>query len=203
MSGEAEVDAPTDRILTVPNVLSVARLLTIPAFLWLLFGSDSRLGAAAVLGALGATDWVDGWVARRFDQVSEVGKVLDPTADRILLGVAAVAIYVDGTVPAIVFWPVIVREAAISIAVLWLAVVGAERIDVLWVGKAGAFGLMFAFPFFLLGEAGTGTDALWEVVAWLCAVPAIALSYYAAVEYARLVPAALRHRHEPAREVTA
>lgn len=187
----------TDRVLTVPNALSVGRLLCLPLFLWLLVGRDSRFGAAILLAVLGATDWVDGFVARRFGQVSEVGKVLDPTADRILLAVSAVAIWADGAVPGVVFWPVIVREVVISVAVVWLAAVGARRMDVLWVGKAGAFALMFAFPFFLMSHAGTAGEDVWRVLAWVCAVPGVLLSYYAAVEYARLVPAALAGSHEP------
>lgn len=198
MSGDtertAEVAPTTAEVVTVPNLLSVGRLLAVPLFLWLLFAQETRLGAAVLLGLLGATDWVDGWVARRFDQVTELGKVLDPTADRILLGVAGVAIFVDGAVPAIVFWPVIVREVAVSLAVVTLALVGAQRIDVVWAGKAGAFGLMFAFPFFLLGDAGTSYDDLWTAVAWVCAVPAVVLGYLAAVEYARVVPGALAAR---------
>lgn len=197
--------APTaSEVWTVPNLLSIGRLLAVPLFLWLLFSRETRLGAAVLLGVLGATDWVDGWVARRFHQVTELGKVLDPTADRILLGVAGVAIFVDGSVPAIVFWPVIVREVAISIAVVTLALVGAERIEVLWVGKAGAFGLMFAFPFFLLGDAGTSYDDLWTAVGWVCAVPGVLLGYVAAVEYARRAPGALAAREGTAsEEVTA
>ncbi|HVM40374.1 MAG TPA: CDP-alcohol phosphatidyltransferase family protein [Acidimicrobiia bacterium] len=168
------------------------RLACVPLFVWLLFGRDTRLGAAALLAVLGGTDWVDGWVARRFDQASELGKVLDPTADRLLLVVAAIALAVDGSIPGLVFWPVVVREVLISAVVLVMAAMGAARIDVLWVGKAGAFGLMFALPLFLLAEAGTANDDLWRALAWICAVPGMIFSYYAAVQYAQRVPAALR-----------
>ena len=82
---------------TVPNAISVLRIACIPWFVWLLFAAEDRTAAALLLGALGATDWVDGWIARRFDQVSEVGKVLDPTADRLLLVVAAPAMIIDGS----------------------------------------------------------------------------------------------------------
>ncbi|MBP1632754.1 MAG: phosphatidylglycerophosphate synthase, partial [Acidobacteria bacterium] len=66
------------RILTIPNVISLARLAMVPLFLWLLFGADSPLAAGLLLGAIGATDWVDGFLARRLNQVSELGKLLDP-----------------------------------------------------------------------------------------------------------------------------
>ena len=72
------------RFLTAPNLFTLLRLCCLPLFLYLLFGRDNRAGAAWLLGGLGATDWVDGWLARRFDQVSEFGKIFDPTADRLL-----------------------------------------------------------------------------------------------------------------------
>ena len=75
-----------DRILTAPNVITLVRLLCIPIFLWLLFGVHRQTAAAVLLAVLGATDWVDGYVARRYGQVSTFGKVLDPTADRLLVG---------------------------------------------------------------------------------------------------------------------
>src|SRR5882757_5464013 len=89
------------RIVTVPNVITLARLVCVPVFVWLL-ADDELLAAAGLLAVLGATDWVDGWVARRFDQGSDLGKVLDPVADRIMLLVAAVALIVQGSVPLVV-----------------------------------------------------------------------------------------------------
>ncbi|MEA3056116.1 MAG: hypothetical protein QOD30_1548, partial [Actinomycetota bacterium] len=78
-------DGPIDRVWTIPNVISVIRLLLIPVFVYLLFGRDNRAAAASLLAFLGATDWVDGYIARHFDQTSTLGKILDPTADRLLL----------------------------------------------------------------------------------------------------------------------
>src|SRR5436305_13453550 len=127
-----------DRILTLPNLLSLARLLCVPIFLWLLFWAPHphRAAAAFLLGALGATDWVDGYVARHFDQVSTLGKVLDPTADRVLLFVGVIAILIDGAVPVWVAVIAIAREGAVAIAAIVLAAMGARRIDVQWAGKA-------------------------------------------------------------------
>ena len=182
-------------VLTIPNVVSVVRLCCVPLFLYLLFGRDNRAAAAYLLGGLGATDWIDGYVARHFDQVSTVGKVLDPTADRILLGVAIVAIMIDGSVPIWIGALTIVREVLVSGAVLVLAALGARRIDVTWAGKAGTFALMFAFPLFLGSHADNlGWQDLAGVLAWMFVIPGIILSWYAAIAYVPLGLDAFRER---------
>jgi cardiolipin synthase len=182
-----------DRVLTIPNLLSLGRLLCVPIFLLLLFHHPShRVAAAWLLAGLGATDWVDGYVARHFGQVSTLGKILDPTADRILLFVGVIAILVDGAVPPWVAVLAIVREGLVSITVVVLAALGARRIDVQWVGKAGTFALMFAFPLFLASHA---PDLWWHtearVLAWCFALPGIVLSWYAAATYVPLARRAL------------
>jgi len=189
---QAQPDADEDRVLTIPNLLSVGRLLCIPLFLWLLFGKDDRARAAYLLGALGATDWVDGYVARHFNQVSNLGKVLDPTADRLLLGVGIMAILIDGSVPRWVASLVLAREVVISVAVLGLASLGASRIDVTWFGKAGTFFNMFAFPLFLGSESGITWNDTARTLAWVCAIPGLVLSYYAAALYVPAARTALR-----------
>lgn len=184
--------ADDDRVLTIPNAISVARLLCVPLFLWLLFARDDRSSAAYLLGALGATDWVDGWIARRYRQVSTLGKVLDPVADRILLGVGILAIVIDGSVPAWIAWLTITREVLVSLAVVALAAMGARRIDVQWVGKAGTLALMFAFPLFLGSHADDlGWEGLAGVLAWIFVIPGIVLSWYAAITYVPMARAAL------------
>jgi cardiolipin synthase len=147
------------RVLTIPNVLSIARLCCIPIFLWLLFGRENRAAAAGLLGALGATDWVDGYVARHFGQVTELGKILDPVADRLLLLVGIVAITADGSVPLWFALAAITRELLVAAAALVLAALGARRIDVTWWGKAGTFGLLFAFPFSPGSAASLGSSS--------------------------------------------
>jgi cardiolipin synthase (CMP-forming) len=174
----------TNRVLTVPNVITVVRLCCIPVFLWLLFGLENRYAAAVLLGALGATDWVDGYVARRFDQVSELGKVLDPTADRLLFIVCVGGIIVDGSAPLVFSLLVVIREVAIGGTLAILSLLGMKRFDVSWWGKAGTFGLMLAFPLFLLGSAGDGAiNTFFWVCGWLAGIPALLFSYYAAITY--------------------
>ena len=180
-----------DRIVTVPNLLSLARLACIPLFLWLLFGRDDRAAAAFLLAGLGATDWLDGFVARRFDQVSSLGKVLDPTADRLLLVVGIGSIIVADGAPAWVAWAAVVREAVVAAAAVTLAALGARRIDVTWTGKAGTFALMVAFPLFLAGTSDLSWAATAGDVAWIVAVPGLVLAYWAALAYVPLARAAL------------
>ena len=181
-----------DRILTWPNVITFLRLACLPLFLYLLFGRDNRAAAAAMLFLLGATDWVDGYIARHYGQVSSLGKVLDPGADRMLFFVGVGAILVDGAAPVWFSVMVLAREAFVSIAVLGLAALGARRIDVTWYGKAGTFCLMGAFPFFLAGASTIGWASLALVLAWGFGIPGLVLSYYAAALYVPLGLEALR-----------
>ena len=181
-----------DRILTVPNLITLVRLSCLPVFVWLLLGADDRAAAAFLLAALGATDWVDGYVARRWNQVSTVGKVLDPLADRLLFVVAIVTIIIDGAAPLWFCLAVLVREVLVAGATLVLYALGARRIDVTWYGKAGTFGLMFAFPLFLAGSSDLSWADAAQTVAWLCGIPGLVLSYVAAVMYVPLGAAALR-----------
>ncbi len=191
------------RIVTVPNLISALRIGLVPVFAWLLLGADEPLLAAGLLVGLGASDWVDGWIARRYDQTSELGKVLDPVADRVLLLAATVVLIVDGAVPAPVAALVLVREAVVSVAVLALAAAGARRIDVQWAGKAGTLALMFALPGFLAAEhLDTGHDLV-LAAAWIFATIGLALSYYAAVTYLPQARRALREGRQGAAEVSA
>jgi cardiolipin synthase len=192
-----------DRILTVPNGLTLVRLLCIPVFVWLLARPD-RSGwypAALLLGVLGLTDWVDGYVARHFHQVSAIGKVLDPMADRLLLAVAAVSIIVVGALPGWVAVGVLSREILVAAGFLIVAALGGRRIDVQWAGKAGTFGLMWALPLFLIGHAPDDWHGIALTLAYLSVIPALAFAWYAAITYipqARAAIAEGRRQHEEA-----
>ena len=185
-------DAGLDRILTAPNIITFVRLACIPLFVWLLFGAHRQTAAAILLALLGATDWVDGFVARRYGQVSTFGKVLDPTADRILVGTAVISILIYGAVPLWFGIATIAREVLVSAMVLLLAAMGAARIDVLWVGKAGTFGLMFAYPTFLLGDGTAGWQEPIRVIAWVTGLVGLALAWWAAGSYIAPARRALR-----------
>jgi cardiolipin synthase len=135
---------------TWPNLVTLVRLLLIPVFLWLLFSTNHRALAAWLLAVLGATDWIDGWLARTLHQTSNVGKVLDPTADRILVMVGLLAVALAGGVPWWFAGITLAREVLVSVLTVVLASLGAARIDVLWWGKVSTFMLMVTYPLFLL-----------------------------------------------------
>ncbi len=181
-----------NRILTVPNLISVLRLLCIPLFVWILFGVESRSAAAILLAGLGATDWIDGWIARRFDQTSELGKILDPTADRLLLIVAIPALIVDDSIPLWFAVLALVRELLVGGGTVLLALLGAKRIDVLWWGKTGTFAMLFAVPSFLAGESTISIHEFFAVFAYLCGIPGLLISWFAALMYIPLAGEALR-----------
>ncbi len=188
--------APPDRVLTVPNAITVLRLCCIPVFLWLLFGRADRVAAAVLLGVLGATDWVDGYLARRLGQVSTVGKVLDPVADRLLFIVCVGGLIIDGAVPLAFSVAVVLREVILGGAMVLLTLLGMKRFDVSWFGKAGTFGLMVAFPLFTLGSSDLTWAGTAQVLGWLAGVPALVLSYAAAVLYVPVMRRALAEGRE-------
>jgi cardiolipin synthase len=175
--------AGEDRILTIPNVISLIRLLCLPLFLYLLFGEDDPLSAAVLLGALGATDWVDGYIARHYDQVSNVGKILDPVADRLLFFIGIGGILVYGAVPVWFAVMILVREVVVAVTTVVLGAMGARRVDVTWFGKAGTFCLMVAFPMFLASEASFQLADAARVCAWGFGIPGLVLSYYSWAMY--------------------
>ncbi|MBF6556929.1 MAG: CDP-alcohol phosphatidyltransferase family protein [Acidimicrobiales bacterium] len=194
-AGTGETASPEepglDRIATVPNAITLVRLACIPVFLWLLFGAGRQTAAAVLLGVLGATDWIDGFVARRFHQVSTFGKVLDPVADRVLVVTAVLAITIHGAVPVWFGAATLAREVVVSGAVLLLASLGAARIDVLWVGKAGTFALMFSYPAFLLSHGNAPWQDPVNVVAWVTGIIGLVLAWIAAGSYVPVARKAL------------
>ena len=180
----ADQDALDRGVATWPNLITLLRLCCLPIFLWLLLGLEERGYAALILGGLGATDWVDGYVARRFNQVSEFGKKFDPTADRIMFVVALVAIMIDGSAPVWFCLLVLIREAVFGAIVAVLTLFFAmERFDVSYLGKWATFILMFVFPGFVMGESGIPGADLFSIFAWIAGPIGLILSYYVAFTY--------------------
>ncbi len=184
-------------ILTWPNLFTLLRLACIPLFLWLLFGRENRAAAAWLLGGLGATDWVDGWLARRFDQATELGALFDPTVDRLLFLVAVPSILIDGSIPLVVAALALAREGLVALAALALAALRVPPFPVTWEGKTGTFLLMFAVPLFLGAESTLSYAPVLPWLAWIFAVPGLGYSWFSALF--QYLPAARRGLAERAR----
>lgn len=176
-------DLGTRSFLTVPNAITVARLGCLPVYCWLLFGAHHQVAAAWLLAGLGVTDFIDGYVARHFNQVSTFGKILDPIADRLLVGTAVISTALVGAVPVWFATATLLREVVVSVAVVALAAAGSARIDVVWIGKAGAMALMVAYPLFLGGWGGATWQRWFSVLAWVIGSVGLSLSWVALVTY--------------------
>ncbi len=174
----------TDRIWTIPNAISMVRLAGIPFFLWLL-ADGRRLAAAIALIIIAGTDWVDGGLARKWNQVTTLGKVLDPTIDRALLFAAFVGAMVDRSMPIWLGAILILREVVIAIGAVVLGLKGHRRLTVTWHGKMYAFGMMAALPFFFIGNTSVFWAPIAELVAWALVIPSAVLSWITAFEYAK------------------
>jgi cardiolipin synthase len=173
-----------DGIWTIPNAFTLVRLACLPVFLYVLFGLEDRAAAAWMLGALGATDWVDGYLARRLGQVSEFGKVFDPTVDRLLFLVAVTAIILDGSMPVWFGVAVLARELLVGLMMAVATLLyRMPRIDVTYWGKVATFLLMFAVPGFLMGNSEMPGAAWFEVAAWILGIPGLILSYGTGIAY--------------------
>lgn len=182
--GEVGTEA-SDRVLTVPNLITFARLALIPVFLWLAIG-ERNTGAAWIVGFVaGATDFVDGKIARRFGQVSKLGTAMDPLSDRILLAAAAAAFLVRDYAPAWTLIVVVVRDGLLLASLPFVARMGIERPAVSWFGKAGTMGIMGGLGFFMAAHIPAERNDLLSVIGWLCYLPGLLFSYIAAAGYAR------------------
>ena len=194
-TGRRVVDVATVgavRVMTFPNLLTFMRLCCLPVFLWMLFGRESVAGAALMLGAIGMTDWVDGWVARRFAQESEFGAMFDPTVDRVLFVVAAVSVMLHPGVPDWYVSLILLRELLVGSMMVVGKLLGMKRFPVTTMGKRYTFLLMIAIPLLLLGTSDHPTGGAAWVAGWLLGVPGLVLSWYTAIDYIPRVRAAVR-----------
>ncbi len=182
---------------TWPNLVTAIRLFLLPVFVWLLFGTDHRAIAAWLLATLGATDWIDGFLARRLHQVSNVGKIIDPVADRILVITGLLCVAAASGVPWWFASATLTRELIVSLMTLALAALGAARIDVLWWGKVSTFALMTSFPLFLLTTNPRHAPlTTWQhdvrIACWCLGIMGLTLSWIVLIGYGRPALRALR-----------
>ncbi|WP_067499972.1 CDP-alcohol phosphatidyltransferase family protein [Actinoplanes sp. TFC3] len=182
----------TNRIWTIPNVISFVRLLGVPLFLYLLLGPHHDVAAVIVLAVGGTTDWVDGYVARRMNSVSRLGELLDPFADRLYILATLIGFTLREVVPWWLTTALLLRELVLGVALLVLRRHGYGPPPVHYVGKTGTFVLLAAFPVLLLAEAVPSIDAVALPLGWALAWWALGLYWAAAVLYLAQTRALLR-----------
>jgi cardiolipin synthase (CMP-forming) len=176
-----------DRIWTVPNLLSVLRLLGVPLFLWLLLGPHADGWALLVLALSGFTDWADGVLARKLDQQSELGALLDPLADRLYILATLIGLVLRHIIPWWLAALIIGRDAILAVGLAVLKRHGWGPPDVHYLGKAATFCLLYAFPLLLLGaRAGTLGDVA-QPIAWAFTLWGTGLYLWAGAVYLRQI----------------
>jgi cardiolipin synthase (CMP-forming) len=183
---------PSTRVVTIPNALSLLRLLGVPLFLWLLLGPKADGWALLVLALSGITDWADGVLARKLDQYSDLGALLDPLADRLYILATLVGLVLREIIP---LWLAIVlvgRDLVLGVGLLALRRRGIAPPQVHYLGKAATFCLLYAFPLLLLGaHSGTLSDIA-RPIAWAFTIWGTGLYLWAGAVYLRQTIALLR-----------
>ena len=177
-----ETEVQTERVLTVPNVLSALRLVGVPVFLWLIF-TERDGWAIALLAVSGITDYLDGVIARRFHQISRIGQLLDPAADRLYILATLVGLSYREVIPWWLLVVLVARDVYIACFLPALRRRGLDALPVHFLGKAATFNLLYAFPLLLLGEGTGWVHDLAHVLGWAFAVWGTALYWWAGVLY--------------------
>ena len=198
MSGEDDRVERTSRILTVPNIISIVRLAGVPLFLWLVLGPEADGWALGVLMLSGISDYLDGYLARRLDQMSRLGEILDPVADRLYILAVVFGLAWREIIP---WWLALLlpaRDLFLWGLVPFLRTRGYSALPVHFLGKAATANLLYAFPLLLLGDGEGVVATLAEVFGWAFAIWGTGLYWWAGVLYAWQVHKLLADRERRA-----
>ena len=175
----------TDRVLTLPNVLSLIRLAGVPVFLWLVLGPHADAWAVVVLAVGGATDFLDGYLARSRHAVSRVGQMLDPIVDRTWIAATLLGLGLREVVPWWLVGVLVARDVCMFLLVPLLRTRGYTSLPVHFLGKVATFFLLYAFPAVLLGDGGWPGAMVFRVVGWAFVIWGSALYWWAGLLYVR------------------
>lgn len=175
-------ESTSNRVLTIPNLVTFIRLLGVGVFWWVLLVPENIVLAAWLIFIIGWTDWIDGYLARRLNQVSELGKALDPIADRLMIVSAVVGGLIVGVVPGWIGIPLLLREAIMAIVALALVARGAGTLPVRKFGKWATFIIYGAIPSFYLAGADF-FEAFFLPLAWVFGVIGLTLYWYVMFQY--------------------
>ena len=177
-------DPRSSHVWTLPNLISMGRLAGVPLFLWLVLGPEADVWALVVLMVSGFTDWLDGYLARKLDQASRLGEILDPVADRLYILAAVIGLTLRDIVP---WWVAILlpaRDLFLWCLVPFLRTRGYSALPVHYLGKAATAALLYAFPLLFVGDGEGAFATLSEVFGWAFAIWGIGLYWWAGLLYA-------------------
>jgi cardiolipin synthase len=174
---------PLDRVVTIPNALSVLRLLGVPVFLWLLLGPEADVAALILLMVAGFSDYLDGKIARWLNQTSRIGVLLDPAADRLYILATLIAFVVRDIIPWWLLLLLVGRDVVLGVCVLVLRRHRYAPLPVHYLGKAATANLLYAFPLLLIAEQGWGISDVARPLAWAFTIWGTAMYTSAGVLY--------------------
>ena len=174
----------SDRVLTVPNALSTVRLLLVPVFLVLVV-TEQYLAALIVIVVSSATDYLDGIIARRFGQITKLGQLLDPAADRLFIFAAVIALAVREVVPWWVVLAIVGRDVMLAVLGIVLAQHGYGPLPVHHLGKIATFALFYALPILVLGQAFPDAQPVSDPLGWAFILWGGFLYWWAGILYLR------------------
>jgi cardiolipin synthase len=175
-------ESVSNKILTIPNVVSFVRLAAIPVFWWLLLGADDVAGATILFALVATTDWVDGYLARRLGQVTKLGKALDPVADRLMIASAVIAGLIAEIVPMVIGVTLIVRELYMAVLTLGLVARKGGTLEVRRLGKVATFLVYSSIAWFYMA-AIPFLEVLTRPLAWMGSIVGLALYWVTAIQY--------------------
>jgi len=180
---DLENEPASDRILTIPNVLSFLRALGIPLLLWLMLVKEFDGWAIFVLAIAGISDYADGKIARAFNQSSKLGAMLDPAVDRLYIAATLIALTVRDVIPLWILLLLIARDLLLATTLPSLYKIGHGPMEVTFLGKAATFNLLYAFPFLLLASGDSILARFADSLAWAFAGWGVALYVLTGISY--------------------
>jgi len=182
-STASEPSPSSSRVLTVPNATSAARIASIPVFVALILDHDTTTAGLILFAIVVATDWIDGMIARRTGQVSDLGKVLDPVADRLAIAAGLIGLVLRGIFPLWAAAAILVRDLTVLVGGAVALARRGLRLEVRWIGKLATFSLMAAIPMVSWGSLGLPLAATATVGGWAAYAVGIVEYYVAAFAY--------------------
>jgi cardiolipin synthase len=194
--------ARTSEVWTIPNIISMVRLAGVPLFLWLVIGPEADVWALVVLMISGFTDWLDGYLARRLNQMSKLGEILDPVADRLYILAAVIGLLYRDIIPLWVAILLPARDLFLWCLVPFLRTRGYSALPVHYLGKAATAALLYSFPMLFLGDGDGPAATLAEVFGWAFAIWGIGLYWWAGLLYAWQVRKLMADRERRAPSLT-